>query len=52
MIGDNISVVVLGIERNKIRLGIQAPRDVPVFRQELLPLKEKETLDGPREVQT
>ena len=27
------------IDRGKIRLGIEAPRDVPVFRQELLPLK-------------
>ena len=27
------------IDRGKIRLGIEAPRDVPIFRQELLPLK-------------
>jgi carbon storage regulator len=27
------------IDRGKIRLGIEAPRDVPIYRQELLPLK-------------
>jgi carbon storage regulator len=29
---------VVDIDRGKIRLGIEAPRDVPIFRQELLPL--------------
>jgi carbon storage regulator len=38
-IGDNICITVVDIDRGKIRLGIEAPRDVPVFRQELLPLK-------------
>jgi carbon storage regulator len=36
-IGDNISITVVDIDRGKIRLGIEAPRDVPIFRQELLP---------------
>ena len=38
-IGNNICITVVDIDRGKIRLGIEAPRDVPVFRQELLPLK-------------
>jgi carbon storage regulator len=38
-IGENICVTVVDIDRGKIRLGIEAPREVPVFRQELLPLK-------------
>ena len=38
-IGDNICITVVDIDRGKIRLGIEAPRSVPVFRQELLPLK-------------
>ena len=37
-IGDNICITVVDIERGKIRLGIEAPRDVPIYRQELLPL--------------
>jgi carbon storage regulator len=36
-IGDNICITVVDIDRGKIRLGIEAPRDVPIYRQELLP---------------
>ena len=35
MIGDEIEVSVLAVSRDKIRLGITAPRDVPVFRKEV-----------------
>jgi len=38
-IGENICITIVDIDRGKIRLGIEAPREVPVFRQELLPLK-------------
>ena len=37
-IGENICITVVDIDRGKIRLGIEAPRDVPIYRQELLPL--------------
>jgi carbon storage regulator len=42
IIGENITITVVDIDRGKIRLGIEAPRDVPIFRQELLPLKGSE----------
>lgn len=35
-ISDNICITVVDIDRGKIRLGIEAPRNVPIFRQELL----------------
>jgi carbon storage regulator len=35
MIGDDIEVSVLAVSRDKIRLGITAQRDVPVFRKEV-----------------
>jgi carbon storage regulator len=35
MIGDDIEVSVLAVSRDKIRLGITAPRDVPVYRREV-----------------
>jgi carbon storage regulator len=38
-IGDNICITVVDIDRGKIRLGIEAPREIEIFRQELLPLK-------------
>jgi carbon storage regulator len=37
-IGDNICITVVDIDRGKVRLGIEAPRNIPVYRQELLPL--------------
>jgi carbon storage regulator len=35
MIGDDIEVSVLAIMGEKVRIGIQAPRDIPVFREEV-----------------
>ena len=35
MIGDDVEVTVLAVSRDKIRLGITAPKDVPVFRKEV-----------------
>jgi carbon storage regulator len=43
-IGENICITVVDIDRGKIRLGIEAPRDVPIFRQELLPQAQQEKL--------
>ena len=35
MIGDDIEVSVLSIMGEKVRIGIQAPRTIPVFRKEV-----------------
>ena len=35
IIGDDIEIVVLGTEGDTVRLGIKAPRQVQVFRQEV-----------------
>ncbi|CAN5634306.1 hypothetical protein BH20ACT17_BH20ACT17_12110 [soil metagenome] len=35
MIGDDIEISVLSIMGEKVRIGIQAPRDIPVFRNEV-----------------
>jgi carbon storage regulator len=35
MIGDEIEISVLSIMGEKVRIGIQAPREIPVFRKEV-----------------
>lgn len=41
-ISDNICITVMDIDRGKIRLGIEAPREIPIFRKELLGEKKEE----------
>lgn len=36
MIGDNVSISVVSIESNRVRLAISAPGDIPILRSELL----------------
>jgi carbon storage regulator len=35
LIGDDIEVVVLDVNRNQVKVGIKAPRDLTVLREEL-----------------
>lgn len=39
-IGDNITITVAAIEGNRVRLAINAPREISVLRNELLEAKE------------
>jgi carbon storage regulator len=37
VIGGHIVVTVTGLHKGQVRLGIEAPREVPVFREEIAP---------------
>ncbi len=45
MIGDSIEVKVISIEGDQVRIGIEAPRDIQVYRKEVyLAIKEENML--------
>jgi carbon storage regulator len=46
MIGDNVTVTVLGVKGNQVRVGVNAPRDVAVHREEIFERIKREEQDG------
>lgn len=46
VIGDGIVLTVVKVDRNQVRLGIEAPPDVPVFREEIAPSRKTRPVAG------
>ena len=47
MIGDDVTITVLGVKGNQVRVGVNAPKEVAVHREEILNRIEQ---SAPREV--
>jgi carbon storage regulator len=46
LLGDGIRIVVLGVSGDRVRIGIEAPREIPILRQELRDAVEASNLDA------
>ena len=47
MVGDDVTVTVLGVKGNQVRIGVNAPKDVAVHREEIYDRIKKESESNP-----
>jgi carbon storage regulator len=46
MIGDNVEIIIVDVRGDKVRLGITAPKEIPVHRREIYDAIQREKGQG------
>jgi len=49
-IGDDIEITIIGVDKNQVKIGIDAPKNVPILRSELIEQITQENKKAAKEV--
>ena len=52
MIGDDVEIIIVDVRGDKVRLGITAPKDIPVHRREIYDAIKREKGESPDSVES
>ncbi|EDM24495.1 carbon storage regulator CsrA [Caminibacter mediatlanticus TB-2] len=50
-IGDDIEIIIIEVNKNQVKIGINAPKNVPIFRKELIENIKNENKKANKEIE-